>query len=179
MIFRVFPALLLVFTACSHRLPRKSSEITYRLVTELSDDLKKLQKATTRSKAELEIDFETGNFKGRYKSHDFTGNYVIEHVSAGFVKGFFYRVRVEDLHKPEPRGAEEEAFFEKLQAADRLYVAPDKLGSPAYTVLEISSPVGVLHAPAQQQTQALPHTTPETKLIFVKMNGKVTNDTNL
>ncbi len=160
MIFRVFTALLLVFTACSHRLPRKGPEITYRLVTELSDDLKKLQKAAARSKAELEIDFETGNFKGRYKDHDFTGNYVIKHVSAGFIKGFFYRVSPGSLNRPGSRNAEEEAFFEKLAAANRLYVAPDKLGDPAYTVLEITNPDS------------------DAKLIFVKMNRGPVNDQN-
>lgn len=144
MIFRVFLASILVFTACSHRLPRKGSELMYRLIPELSDDLKKLQKAADQAKAELEIDFETGNFKGRYQKHEFTGNYVIEHVSAGFVKGFFYRVSPGELNRPESRNAEEEAFFERLAGADRLYVAPDKLGAPAYTVLEIHAENGKL-----------------------------------
>lgn len=153
MIFRLFPVLLLMlFTACSSRLPRKSPETTYRLVAEVPDDLQKLERAAGRSKAMLEVDFETGRFKGRYKNHDFEGNYIIKHISAGFVKGFFYRVKIEDLKHPESKNDEERAFFKKLAAADRLYVAPDKLGNPAYTMLEV-------HDAATG-----------TKLIFVRLN---------
>lgn len=149
---RLFLILLLVFSACAHRPPRKGTETAYRLITELPDDLKKPEKAAVRSKAALELDFDTGHFKGWYKNHDFTGNYIIEHVSAGFVKGFFYRVRMENLNRPESGNTEENAFFEHLSTARRLYVAPDKRVDPAYTVLEISS------------------AEPETKLIFIKIN---------
>jgi len=152
MIFRALLALCILLTACSHRLPRKHVETTYRLISEPSDDLRKPEKAAIRSKAELEIDFETGSFKGRYRNHDFKGNYLIEHVSAGFVKGFFYRVRMGDLHRPESQNVEEEAFFESLSGAKRLYVAPDKLAEPAYTLLEISG------------------AEPAKKLILVKIN---------
>lgn len=152
MTFRTLLVLFMLLTACSHRLPRKRMSSTYRLVPELSDNLKKLKETAIRSKAEIEIDFETGYFKGRYRNHDFTGNYLIEHVSAGFVKGFFYRVRMEDLHRPEAQNGEEEAFFESLSRAKRLYVAPDKLAEPAYTLLEITA------------------AEPAEKLILVKMN---------
>ncbi|MBX2954243.1 MAG: hypothetical protein KF870_17220 [Leadbetterella sp.] len=152
MILRVFLASFFIFTACSHRLPRKSAEPAYRLVPELPEDLKKLEKAADRSRAEMEIDFETGHFKGRYLKHEFTGSYAIKHVSAGFVKGFFYRISLDSLNRPEHRNAEEEAFFGKLAEAKRLYVAPDKPGDPAYTVLEISNGE------------------PEGKLTFVKIN---------
>ena len=140
MTFRISLVLLILLTACSNRLPKKNMQTTYRLVTEISDDLKALQKSATRSKAELEIDTETGHFRGRYKSHNFTGKYTIEHTSAGFVKGFFHRVRIEELDRPESRNEEEEAFFEHLSGARRLYIAPDKPGQPAYVTLEISRP---------------------------------------
>lgn len=151
---RISLVLLILLAACSNRLPKKNMETTYRLVAEISDDLKELKKSAERSKAELEIDTETGHFKGRYKSHDFTGKYTVEHVSAGFVKGFFYRVKIEELNRPESRNEEEEAFFEHLSAARRLYFAPDKLNQPAYVTLEISRPDN------------------DTKLVFVKINRK-------
>jgi len=153
MIFRVFPVLLLVLTACSHRLPQKGAGTAYRLIPEVPDDLTKLRKVAGRSGAELDIDFETGRFSGRYRKHDFTGSYAIEHVSAGFVKGFIYRVHMESTEHPRPRNRKEKAFFEHLTGAGRLYAAPDKLRDPAYTVLEISG----------EGT--------EDKLLFVKING--------
>ncbi|MCD8539848.1 MAG: hypothetical protein LRY55_08835 [Leadbetterella sp.] len=57
------------------------------------------------------------------------------------------------MNRPEARNAGEEAFFEKLGSANRLYVAPDKLGDPAYWTLEIR------------------RAEPEEKLVFVKING--------
>ncbi len=153
MIFRILPVLLALLAACSHRLPRKSPENTYRLVSEVSDDLQKLKKAAGRSKVMLEIDFETGRFNGRYKDHDFTGNYTIEHVSAGFVKGFFYRVKLGDLKQPESKNSGEQAFFEKLAAVDRFYVAPDRPANPSYTILELRDA-----------------TSSGTKLLFIRLN---------
>ncbi len=135
MTFRTFLILALFLTACSHRISP-----SYRLVTELSEDLKELQKTAARSKTAWEVDLETGDFKGRYKSHTFTGKYAIEHVSAGFVKGFFYRVKLQELNRPSSRNAGEEAFFERLSAARRLYVAPDKLRQPDYTFMEVTGP---------------------------------------
>lgn len=152
MISRALLVLCILLTACTQRLPRKHIETVYRLISEPSDDLRKMEKAAIQSKAELDINFDTGIFTGRYKNHDFTGTYRIEHVSAGFVKGFFYRVSMEELERPESRSAEEEVFFKSLSAANRLYVAPDKLAEPAYTVLEIRSKE------------------PSGKLIFVKIN---------
>ena len=140
MISRIFPLLLVLLTACSHRLPYQGTEAAYRWVTEVPDDLKKLKKGVRRSPAMLEIDFETGDFKGRYKTHNFKGKYRIEHVSSGFVKGFFYRVKAEDLQFPESKNTKAQALFKNLSTSSRLYVAPDTPRDPAYTFLEVYDP---------------------------------------
>ncbi len=146
---RLLLLFLLVLTACSPRLPRQGNDAFYRHVSGLQED--KLPKELSRSRVTLEVNFETGDFTGKYRKHDFTGKFSIDHVSAGFVKGFFYRVHLEKLTRLPSGNAEEEAFFEHLSAASRLYLAPDRLPAPTYTFLEIRKPGN------------------ESPLIFVKM----------
>ncbi len=115
-----------------------TTEPFYRLVSSVSESTEELKKDARKSKIQLEIDFETGNFKGKYRDNAFQGNYTIEHTSAGFTKGFFYRVSLGGLSKGVSESAEEDAFFEQLINCKRISVVPDKLANPTYIVLEFS-----------------------------------------
>jgi hypothetical protein len=115
-----------------------SSEPYYKLVSSISENAEDLKKEVRKSKVQLEMDFETGDFKGRYIDTDFHGNYIIEHTSAGFAKGFYYRVSLGGLSKGLSTSAEEEAFFEQLIRCKKISVMPDKLANPSYIRIELS-----------------------------------------
>lgn len=115
-----------------------TTEPFYRLVSSVSENVEDLKKDARKSKVQLEMDFETGNFKGKYRETDFQGSYSIEHTSAGFAKGFFYRVSLAGLSKGVSQSTAEDAFFEHLINCKRISVVPDKLANPTYIVLEFS-----------------------------------------
>lgn len=131
--------LSLLLLSCSKRRINLTTEPFYKLVSSVSENTEEIKKDVRKSKVQLEIDFETGNFKGKYRDTDFQGSYTIEHTSAGFAKGFFYRVSLAGLSKGVSDSAEEEAFFEHLINCKRISLVPDKLTYPNYIVLEFTA----------------------------------------
>lgn len=135
--FLVLFFILALQLSCKHS--KKTSEpLTerYRLVAGTTkEDLSAWQK----SKDWMEIDTETGNFKGVFHQTGFSGNFVIKKVSPGFAKGFYYTVELGFLEKNATDSKRSLAFFSKLESAKRLYFYPDKLMEPNWIYLEISS----------------------------------------
>jgi hypothetical protein len=141
---KYFWTVLLVFgllCACqkkNHPVITMPTEI-YRLLDTSSEDLAELKKQWGKSKIQIEIDFKTGEFHGFYKKIAFSGNYDIQKVTSGLVKGFNYKVELAYLTKDGSENAKLDEFIEKLAKCERIFVTPDKLIDSQFVTAEFKS----------------------------------------
>lgn len=110
----------------------------YKLINSAHENVDELKNNAKKSKVKLIVDFETGAFEGNYKDNNFKGSYTIEHTSAGFSKGFFYRVSLESLKKAVSASSEEDEFFDQIINCNKISIVPDKLSNPSYVILELA-----------------------------------------
>lgn len=94
-------------------------------------------KELNKSKTNIEIDFETGDFKGQFNDISYSGNFLIEHTAAGFVKGFIYTVSLGYLSKPITDDKATQQFFDQLIKTNRIYFNPEKILEPDYINIEL------------------------------------------
>lgn len=112
----------------------------YLLLKTIPSELSEIQKLGKKSKAAIQINLKTGEFSGKYGNKDFSGKYNIEHTSAGFAKGFYYRVSLDSLSKPNSSSEKEIAFFDNLAKCKKISFMPDVLANPSYFTIEMSNP---------------------------------------
>ncbi|WP_255066991.1 hypothetical protein [Lacihabitans sp. LS3-19] len=111
----------------------------YKMLKEIPDSFEKVEKFYEKSKVEIVFDFNSGKFKGKYKTLEFKGKYNILKVSSGFTKGFNYKVELESLIKNATEDKVVDDFVRQLAICNRIYVAPDNLVNTKYVRLEMSN----------------------------------------
>ena len=136
-----YKTLILLFIpliSCTQNMQKKESEPVYRMLSTSLEEPDRQKKDLEKSKVIFNMDFDTGDFKGEYKGTPFSGNFVIEHTAAGFVKGFIYRVSLGYLSNEAVDDQEKESFFKQLVYTNRIYFNPDRLIEPDFINLELS-----------------------------------------
>ncbi len=111
----------------------------YRMVKNVSEDMVVLKKAVQKSDVSFEMNFDTGNFVGKYDQMIFKGKYSIIKVTSGLAKGFNYQVELESLQNDPTESKAEEKFIKHLVSCTSIFVAPNRLYQPSHTQLDIRS----------------------------------------
>jgi hypothetical protein len=135
--------LFLVFGGCKSS---KSPLITmpkneYRLVKNASEDIESLKKSVSKSEVILEMNFETGSFKGKYEKINFEGKYTIVKVTSGLSKGFNYEIDLESMSSDPTESKAEEKFIQMLATCKSMFIGPDRLYNPTYIKISIRTEV--------------------------------------
>jgi hypothetical protein len=114
----------------------------YKLVGKFSDKLSDNVKIANKSKVELEVNFDNGDFKGKYENEKFKGNFAVESLNAGFAYGFKYSVSLNTLEKNVSENQEYEGFINKLKATTSIVIEPNKLMHPDFIKLTLKDEMG-------------------------------------
>jgi GT2 family glycosyltransferase len=109
----------------------------YRLVKNASEDIESLKKAISKSDIIFEMNFDSGNFKGKHGQINFNGKYTIKKVNSGFTKGFNYEVELESLQSDATNTKSEEKFIQSLASCTSIFIAPNRLYQPTHTQMDI------------------------------------------
>jgi hypothetical protein len=139
---KIFFLVLLTFLlGCKNH---KSPMITmpkdeYRFVKNASDEFESLKKAISKSDVLLEMNFDSGIFKGKYGKLNYHGKYTIKKVNSGFTKGFNYEVELESLESDPTNSKSEEKFIQSLVSCTSIFISPNRLYQPTHTQLDIKS----------------------------------------
>jgi hypothetical protein len=128
-------------SSCSMKNYSQMKQETYYLV-EISDfgDFSEevLEKAINKSKAQLKLNEETGDFEGVMNGIPFSGNFEFGKTSSGFVKGFYISSQLGYLQSKAHEDKDFDKFTSKLANASRLYFYNDNILDAKWSVLEIA-----------------------------------------
>ncbi len=86
----------------------------------------------------IDIDMDSGKYSGIFQGYRFSGIFIINNVSSGFVKGFSYQVELGYLQRDVNLVPSYNLFTNSLALASRFYFYPDILASPEWHFIEIS-----------------------------------------
>jgi hypothetical protein len=138
--FLLFVLITCVFACKNHKTPMIAlPKDEYRLVKNASENLESLKKAISKSDIVFEMNFDSGNFKGKHGQINFYGKYNIKKVNSGFSKGFNYEVELESLQSDQTTSKAEGKFVETLANCTSIFIAPNRLYQPTHTQMDIKS----------------------------------------
>jgi hypothetical protein len=109
----------------------------YNLIASDLEDFSTIK--NPKSKGSIIINFKSGDFNGKYKGINFSGNFEIKSTSAGVTKGFNYQIGLGFMRKDESTSKDDEKFFNKLINATNIFVSPNSLINTQFVTLKIST----------------------------------------
>jgi hypothetical protein len=113
----------------------------YKLVSVTPDqNLNKFSKKYKRANNYFVMDFDSGEFYGKYQGTKYVGKYDIKKVTSGLTKGFNYQVSLVFLSKNVlGQNSNSDSYFDALTKATRIFVSPDRLIDSQYVWLRMGN----------------------------------------
>jgi hypothetical protein len=140
-LYVIFSFVLIMVFACKNA---KTPQISmpspeYRLVKDSSLEIEELKKAYKKSKAKMDIDFDSGKFTASYEDIKLEGKYLIKSVKAGVSKGFVYETELDYLQNDVAQTKAQEGFIQNIVKCTFIYFSPNKLYNPSHFTFEIQN----------------------------------------